>query len=78
MTNRRDFILLVFASGSLVPSERIKTNRRAAKDKDPVCGIMVEEDPNLSAQYKGKTYYFCSKADRSTFEKTPNKYIRSH
>ena len=46
------------------------------KVRDPVCGLMVEKNPELSAVYKGQTYYFCSKADRDKFTKTPEKYVK--
>jgi YHS domain-containing protein len=44
------------------------------KVKDPVCSLMVDKNPELSATYQGETYYFCSKADRDLFKKTPEKY----
>jgi YHS domain-containing protein len=36
-------------------------------------------DPKAAprADYKGKTYYFCSEADKSQFEKDPEKYVKS-
>jgi Cu+-exporting ATPase len=43
--------------------------------KDPVCGIMVDKDPNLSVRYKGEAYYFCSRADMEKFKKEPEKYV---
>jgi Cu+-exporting ATPase len=46
------------------------------KAKDPVCGIMVDKDPNLSANHRGETYYFCSKADMEKFKKEPEKYVK--
>jgi Cu+-exporting ATPase len=46
------------------------------KAKDPVCGLVVEKDPNLSTNYKGETYYFCSKADMEKFKKEPEKYVK--
>src|SRR5689334_1961243 len=46
---------------------------RPEKVLDPVYGLMVEKDPQLSAMYKGQTYYFCSKADRDKFTKNPGK-----
>ena len=49
---------------------------RPEKVRDPVCGLMVEKDPELSAAYRGQTYYFCSKADRDTFKKNPQKYVK--
>ncbi len=45
-------------------------------EKDVVCGMMV--DPKSAAgksEYKGKTYYFCSKGCKASFDKEPDKYI---
>ena len=53
-----------------------RSSLQPAKARDPVCGIMVEKDPQLAAEYKGKTYYFCSKADRDKFKQSPEKYVR--
>ena len=53
-----------------------KSNLRSEKARDPVCGIMVEKDPQLAAEYKGKIYYFCSKADRDKFKQDPQKYVK--
>jgi YHS domain-containing protein len=50
--------------------------RRPEKVRDPVCGLMVEKDPELSAVYQGQTYYFCSRADRDKFKKSPEKYVK--
>ncbi len=68
------FILIaVLATMSITAFAQAKTEK-AEKVKDPVCGIMVEKDPSLSAPYKGETYYFCSRADMEKFKKTPEKY----
>jgi P-type Cu+ transporter len=48
----------------------------AAKEKDPVCGMMV--DPQRAAakrEYGGKTYYFCSARCGERFEKEPEKFL---
>lgn len=50
--------------------------RKTEKARDPVCGIMVDKDPNLSVNYKGETFYFCSKADMEKFRKEPEKYAK--
>jgi len=37
----------------------------------------MEVDPKTAAfksEYQGQTYYFCSKADKDTFDKNPAKY----
>jgi YHS domain-containing protein len=61
-------VLSVFAFG--------QTRPRPQKATDPVCGLMVEKDPELSTVYQGRTYYFCSKKDRDTFSRNPVKYVR--
>ncbi|HJW89793.1 MAG TPA: YHS domain-containing protein [Anaerolineales bacterium] len=43
--------------------------------KDPVCGMTVgEESAAGKSEYKGQTYYFCSKGCKATFDKEPEKY----
>ena len=49
---------------------------RPEKVRDPVCGLLVEKDSELSTAYQGQTYYFCSKADREKFKKNPEKYVK--
>jgi Cu+-exporting ATPase len=46
--------------------------------KDPVCGMEVDEKrAAATAQYQGKTYYFCSPGCKATFEKAPERYAAS-
>lgn len=43
--------------------------------KDPVCGMTVNtETGSNTAQYQGKSYWFCSTHCRHTFEAAPQKY----
>ena len=43
--------------------------------KDPVCGMQVEESTALAtANYKGKTFYFCTRSCIDAFVKEPRKY----
>jgi YHS domain-containing protein len=53
-----------------------QAKKGAEKAIDPVCGIPVDKDPDLSVNHKGETYYFCSKADMETFKKNPDKYAK--
>jgi uncharacterized protein len=53
-----------------------KNASKAEKARDPVCGLMVEKNPDLSAAYQGQTYYFCTKADRDKFKENPQKYVK--
>jgi Cu+-exporting ATPase len=65
-------VLLASASGIA----QAKRGEKAEKAKDPVCGLMVDKNPELSANYKGETYYFCTKTDLEQFKKAPEKYVK--
>lgn len=43
--------------------------------KDPVCGMMVEEDSAAAtSEYEGTTYFFCSKDCKEEFDSDPESY----
>jgi len=45
--------------------------------KDPVCGMDVDEKKaKATSEYKGKTYYFCSKGCKVVFDRDPEKVLR--
>lgn len=47
--------------------------------KDPVCGMELSRITAIDAmEYKDKTYYFCTRECRETFETDPEKYIHHH
>jgi P-type Cu+ transporter len=47
-----------------------------AKYRDPVCGMEVSNtDRDLSYEFKGDRYYFCSRNCRERFEADPEKYL---
>ena len=68
-------LIVIFATTSMVVFAQ-QTKKAPEKAKDPVCGLMVDKDPNLSTNYKGEAYYFCSKADLEKFKKEPEKYVK--
>jgi Cu+-exporting ATPase len=42
---------------------------------DPVCGMRIDaDDAAATAEYEGKTYYFCSEACHDTFVADPFSY----
>lgn len=44
-----------------------------AQQKDPVCGMQVEEsDAAGQSDHDGKTYYFCSTACKDIFDQSPD------
>jgi Cu+-exporting ATPase len=45
--------------------------------KDPVCGMDVEEaSAAATSEYKGKTYYFCAQSCKEKFDQSPEKYLK--
>ena len=45
---------------------------------DPVCGMEVETDTaQWKTVYKGTTYYFCAPGCKRSFEKEPEKILKS-
>lgn len=43
--------------------------------KDVVCGMNIDEKTaKFKSDYQGKTYYFCSSACKTNFDKNPAKY----
>jgi len=45
--------------------------------KDPVCGMEVEQDSKFSAEYQGRTYYFCSEECEDAFKAKPDQYAKN-
>ena len=44
--------------------------------KDPVCGMMVDEQKAAAtSEYKGVIYYFCAPGCKVAFDKDPEKYV---
>jgi len=45
---------------------------------DPVCGMSVDEEKTAAtAVFQGKTYRFCPRGCKATFEKDPVKYEKA-
>lgn len=44
---------------------------------DPVCKMEIsEKDAEATAEYKGKTYYFCSEACKEAFVEHPDRFVK--
>src|SRR5689334_9433045 len=46
--------------------------------KDPVCGMMVPPEGDLTALHKGHPFRFCSELCKAAFLKAPEKYSFGH
>lgn len=48
-----------------------------AQGRDVVCGMTVDsETAQHRSEYKGQTYYFCSRGCKVAFDKDPEKYLQ--
>lgn len=48
-----------------------------AMAKDPVCGMDVDmANARHTAQFEGKTYYFCAPGCKKTFESDPQRFLK--
>src|SRR6202163_2905855 len=46
------------------------------REKDPVCGMTVDPNKAVAKQeFRGHTYYFCSKRCAERFAKEPDKFL---
>jgi YHS domain-containing protein len=73
-------LLMAGLAATLIPAapqDKKADQKPAAKEvADPVCGMTVDPKDSDKTEYKGKTYYFCSLADKKEFEKSPDKYLK--
>lgn len=45
--------------------------------QDPVCKMIIEKKEAVAeVEYRGKTYYFCSKKCKEEFLRFPEKYLK--
>ena len=75
-------------AGTNAPSQKATTPSASSERKemsqgsqptstrDPVCGKEVGTSAAHRATYQGKTYYFCSRADRERFLSDPAAYVK--
>lgn len=61
---------------------KIKPETFASQDKqlaiDPVCGMNVEIDKAVKAEYGGEVYHFCCTHCQQAFESSPQEYLGSN
>ena len=59
---------------TLATAEQAGQQKQAHIDKDPVCAMEVDPAKAVTAEYRGKTYYFCGESCRKQFQKEPQRY----
>jgi YHS domain-containing protein len=58
---------------SYIPGRRAETMQ-----KDPVCGMMVDEKKSkLVSEHDGRAFYFCSAGCKASFDRDPHRYGHS-
>ena len=50
--------------------------QRSTGERDPVCGMTVDPGKARRADFKGRTYYFCSDRCKHQMEASPARYLR--
>ena len=54
----------------------MNTDKSYQEDVDPVCGMQVDpHKTDLTAEYDGRTYFFCAENCHKAFENQPRKYL---
>jgi YHS domain-containing protein len=69
-------VTLLIIAIVVISANVFSQSKRTDKAIDPVCGLMVDKNPQLSFNYKDQTYYFCSNRDRDAFKQNPDIYLR--
>jgi YHS domain-containing protein len=69
-------ITALLAMAVLLLGTMLALSQKKGQVQDPVCNLWVDKVAELSAEYKGETYYFCSKRDKDLFKANPSKYIK--
>ena len=44
-------------------------------NRDPVCGMTVDDESRHRSPHAGKTYLFCSPSCKTRFDKEPERYV---
>lgn len=44
--------------------------------RDPVCGMQIDPNTDITWIHGGKNYYFCSMSCRGRFRRTPKEFLR--
>jgi YHS domain-containing protein len=76
------FFVLIVLSFVFAPFDVLDAAEKKAEKMEkhccPLSGKDIDKDKaNLKAEYKGKTYYFCSEKCKAAFEKDPEKFLKS-
>jgi YHS domain-containing protein len=71
--------MLILQAGTMEDTAaKCKTPCKTKVVKCPVSGHVIAKDAKkVSAEYKGKTYYFCCEKCKIEFEKNPEKYVKA-
>ena len=71
-------MLVIHTGNTLYADSNSKTHCKTKMVKCPVSGEVIAKDAKkITAEYKGKTYFFCCEKCKAEFEKNPEKYVKS-
>jgi YHS domain-containing protein len=70
-------LLAIFAAVALLGLYAVAWQAGDETAKDPVCGMSVNiAGAAHTAEFQGKTYYFCSEGCKNAFNKEPGKFLQ--
>lgn len=73
----RPYILYNWIAVPAAAASSYSVTREVEMAKDPVCNMDVDEKKApATADYKGKTYYFCAPGCKKAFLQNPEKYLK--
>lgn len=75
--NKRSRLMALLAVAAIILALGVAAQQKAEdKAVDPVCGMTVTKAKAAATfEYKGTTYYFCSKGCKDAFAKEPEKFL---
>jgi trehalose synthase len=63
--------------GTRQPYKPVAQAGLAGEERDPVCGMRVDQLVALEYQYRGESHYFCSESCREQFRANPEYFLRT-
>ncbi len=62
--------------GDMEPDAAMMADMPEDKAYDITCGMIIDKEGAVTAEYQGHTFYFCSEPCKEMFEAEPEKYVQ--
>lgn len=72
-------IVQLSRSQSIEQNDMAKSSEEKEEAKDPICGMTVDiKTAKYKSEFDGKSFYFCCRGCKQTFDMQPNNYVLAH